>query len=255
MTHPTHRIRGGGVGERPEAYERLAGRYDSAPPDQADIVVALGGDGHMLETLHAYRDRDVPIYGMNRGTVGFLMNEYREAGLLERVADAGSVRIRPLEIATEAVGGDSVSTLAINEVSLLRQTRQAAKIRILIDGKVRLPRTDLRRRSGGHAAGSTAYNLSAHGPIIPLDAKLLALTPISAFRPRRWRGALLPDKATITLEVLEPRKRPVSAVGDDTEVRDVQRVLVRTSPDKSFRLLFDSEHNLEDRILNEQFIP
>ena len=238
-----------------EAYERLAGRYDSAPPDQADIVVALGGDGHMLETLHAYRDRDVPIYGMNRGTVGFLMNEYREAGLLERVADAGSVRIRPLEIATEAVGGDSVSTLAINEVSLLRQTRQAAKIRILIDGKVRLPELICDGVLVATPAGSTAYNLSAHGPIIPLDAKLLALTPISAFRPRRWRGALLPDKATITLEVLEPRKRPVSAVGDDTEVRDVQRVLVRTSPDKSFRLLFDSEHNLEDRILNEQFIP
>ena len=238
-----------------EAYERLAGRYDSAPPDQADIVVALGGDGHMLETLHAYRDRDVPIYGMNRGTVGFLMNEYREAGLLERVADAGSVRIRPLEIATEAVGGDSVSTLAINEVSLLRQTRQAAKIRILIDGKVRLPELICDGVLVATPAGSTAYNLSAHGPIIPLDAKLLALTPISAFRPRRWRGALLPDKATITLEVLEPRKRPVSAVGDYTEVRDVQRVLVRTSPDKSFRLLFDSEHNLEDRILNEQFIP
>ena len=238
-----------------EAYERLAGRYDSAPPDQADIVVALGGDGHMLETLHAYRDRDVPIYGMNRGTVGFLLNEYREAGLLERVADAGSVRIRPLEIATEAVGGDSVSTLAINEVSLLRQTRQAAKIRILIDGKVRLPELICDGVLVATPAGSTAYNLSAHGPIIPLDAKLLALTPISAFRPRRWRGALLPDKATITLEVLEPRKRPVSAVGDYTEVRDVQRVLVRTSPDKSFRLLFDSEHNLEDRILNEQFIP
>ena len=238
-----------------EAHARLSGMYDSAPPDQADVVVALGGDGHMLETLHAYRDRDVPIYGMNQGTVGFLMNEYRETGLLERVAEAGAVRIRPLEIAAESVSGESLSTLAINEVSLLRQTRQAAKIKILIDGKVRMPELICDGVLVATPAGSTAYNLSAHGPIVPLDAKLLALTPISAFRPRRWRGALLPDKATIALEVLEPLKRPVSAVGDYTEVRDVRRVEVRTSPDKSFCLLFDSEHNLEDRILNEQFIP
>lgn len=237
------------------AHRRLSERYGHVPPGRADVIVALGGDGHMLETLHSFPDGEVPIYGMNRGTVGFLMNEYREGRLLERLAAANAVRISPLEMTADGVDGTRVSGLAINEISLLRQTRQAAKVRIRVDGKVRIPELVCDGVLVATPAGSTAYNLSAHGPIIPLDARLLALTPISAFRPRRWRGALLPDKVRITLDVLEPRKRPVSAVGDYTEVRDVRRVTVRASRDRSFCLLFDGEHNLEDRILNEQFIP
>ena len=209
----------------------------------------------MLETLHAWLDTDIPIYGMNRGTVGFLMNEYRETSLVKRLANAERVQLRPLEMTVLDVEGNASKSVAINEISLLRQTRQAAKLRIKIDRKVRLPELICDGVLVATPAGSTAYNLSAHGPIVPLDANLLALTPISAFRPRRWRGALLPASVTITLEVLEPRKRPVSAVGDYTEIRDVKRVTVRASSDKSFSLLFDPEHNLEDRILNEQFTP
>ncbi len=209
----------------------------------------------MLQTLHTYVDRDVPIYGMNRGTVGFLMNEYQEAHLLERVSAAESVRIKPLEMTARTVHGDIAANLAINEISLLRETRQAAKLRILINDKERMPELVCDGIIIATPAGSTAYNLSAQGPILPLAANLLALTPISAFRPRRWRGALLTDDVTITLDVLEPRSRPVSAMGDDTEVRDVLQVSVRVSQDHSFNLLFDSGHNLEDRILNEQFIP
>ena len=255
MTRPRIAFVAGGSPGAAKARRRLAERYEHVPPGDADVIVALGGDGHMLETLHAFLGRDAPIYGMNRGTVGFLMNEYREGRLFERLAAAQAVRIRPLEVTARTVAGETVSCLAVNEVSLLRQTRQAAKIRIRIDRKTRLPELICDGVLVATPAGSTAYNLSAHGPIIPLEARLLALTPISAFRPRRWRGALLPDDARITLEALEPRKRPVSAVGDDAEVRDVRRVDVRASPDKSFSLLFDAEHNLEDRILNEQFIP
>lgn len=238
-----------------KAYKKLASKYDHVPPERADIIVALGGDGHMLETLHAWLDRDVPIYGMNRGTVGFLMNEYRETSLVKRLADAETVQLRPLEMTVQDIHGETTTSVAINEISLLRQTRQAAKLRIKIDRKIRMPELICDGVLVATPAGSTAYNLSAHGPIVPLDSDLLALTPISAFRPRRWRGALLPDSVAITLDVLEPRKRPVSAVGDYTEVRDVKRVTVRASHDKSFSLLFDPEHNLEDRILNEQFIP
>ena len=238
-----------------KACDKLAARYDHVSPEEADVIVALGGDGHMLETLHAHAGRDVPIYGMNRGTVGFLMNEYRETRLLERLAAANVVRISPLEMTALAVDGRKVSGRAINEISLLRQTRQAAKIRIKVDGKVRIPELVCDGVLVATPAGSTAYNLSAHGPIIPLDARLMALTPISAFRPRRWRGALLPDKVRVSLDVLEPRKRPVSAVGDYTEVRDVRRVTVRAARDRELCLLFDAEHNLEERILNEQFIP
>ncbi len=238
-----------------KAYSRLTRKYDHVPPETADAIVALGGDGLMLETLHTYLDRDVPIYGMNRGTVGFLMNEYKETRLAARLAAAETVVLRPLEMTVQTVDGETTNTIAINEISLLRETRQAAKLRIRIDGKVRMSELICDGLLVATPAGSTAYNLSAHGPIIPLGANLLALTPISAFRPRRWRGALLPDAATITIDVLEPRKRPVSAVGDYTEVRDIRRVRVRASPNKSFTLLFDPEHNLEDRILNEQFIP
>jgi NAD+ kinase len=238
-----------------KAYRRLTEKYDHVPPETADVIVALGGDGLMLETLHTYLDRDVPIYGMNRGTVGFLMNEYKETRLAARLDAAEPVVLRPLEMSVQTVDGETINTIAINEISLLRETRQAAKLRIRIDGKVRMSELICDGLLVATPAGSTAYNLSAHGPIIPLGANLLALTPISAFRPRRWRGALLPDEATITIDVLEPRKRPVSAVGDYTEVRDIRRVRVRASADKSFALLFDPEHNLEDRILNEQFIP
>ncbi|MBT5496453.1 MAG: NAD kinase [Alphaproteobacteria bacterium] len=238
-----------------KAYRKLTAKYDHVAPQDADVIVALGGDGHMLETLHAWLDTDIPIYGMNRGTVGFLMNEYRETSLVKRLANAERVQLRPLEMTVQDVDGNATKSVAINEISLLRQTRQAAKLRIKIDRKVRLPELICDGVLVATPAGSTAYNLSAHGPIVPLDANLLALTPISAFRPRRWRGALLSDTASITLDVLEPRKRPVSAVGDYTEVRDVKRVTVRASDAKSFSLLFDPEHNLEDRILNEQFTP
>lgn len=245
----------GGTEAAQKAYRRLTAKYDFVPPEEADVIVALGGDGHMLETLHAYLDRDVPIYGMNRGTVGFLMNEYRETRLAKRLEEAETVELRPLEMTVQTLDGETINSVAINEISLLRETRQAAKLRIKIDSKVRMSELICDGLLVATPAGSTAYNLSAHGPIIPLDANLLALTPISAFRPRRWRGALLPDSVTITIDVLEPRKRPVSAVGDYTEVRDIRRIKVRASRDKSFALLFDPDHNLEDRILNEQFTP
>lgn len=238
-----------------KAVKVLKSKYDHVAPEEADVIVALGGDGHMLETLHAWLERDVPIYGMNRGTVGFLMNEYSPANLATRIAAAETVELRPLEMTVQDIHGEKTTSVAINEISLLRQTRQAAKLRIKIDRKVRMPELICDGVLVATPAGSTAYNLSAHGPIIPLDANLLALTPISAFRPRRWRGALLPATVSISIEVLEPRKRPVSTVGDYTEVRDVKRVTVRVSRDKSFSLLFDPDHNLEDRILNEQFIP
>ena len=237
------------------AYKKLTKKYEHVGPEDADVIVALGGDGHMLETLHMWLDRGIPIYGMNRGTVGFLMNEYRETKLANRIETAKSVRLRPLEMVVTDVDGKKSSSVAINDISLLRQKRQAAKLRISIDRKVRMPELICDGVLVATPAGSTAYNLSAHGPIIPLDANLLALTPISAFRPRRWRGALLPDHVLITLDVLEPRKRPVSAVGDYTEVRDVKCVTIRASKEKSITLLFDPEHNLEDRILNEQFTP
>ena len=238
-----------------KAYSRLTQKYDHVPPEEADVIVALGGDGHMLETLHTYMDRDVPIYGMNRGTVGFLMNEYRDTRLMQRIETAERVELKPLEMTVTTLEGETIKSVAINEISLLRETRQAAKIRIKIDNKVRMPELICDGLLVATPAGSTAYNLSAHGPIIPLGSNLLALTPISAFRPRRWRGALLPSTVRITMEILEPRKRPVSAVGDYTEVRDVRRVHVRASRDRSLTLLFDPEHNLEDRILNEQFVP
>ena len=238
-----------------KSYKTLIKKYNHSAPDSADIIVALGGDGHMLETLHNWLDTNTPIYGMNRGTVGFLMNEYRVSGLGKRLAAAETVQLRPIEMTVKDIHGQIQKSVAINEISLLRQTRQAARLRIKIDQKTRLADLICDGVIVATPAGSTAYNLSAHGPIIPLDAKLLALTPISAFRPRRWRGALLPDSAVITLDVLEPRKRPVSAVGDYTEIRNVERVTIRASTDKAFTLLFDPDHNLEDRILNEQFIP
>ena len=233
----------------------LAERYGNTPPEDAEVIVALGGDGFMLETLHRYLADNAPIFGMQCGSIGFLMNESREDDLEARLATASAVTLHPLKMTAETVAGEAQDALAINEVSLLRETRQAAKIRIKVDGVLRLEELICDGILVATPAGSTAYNLSAHGPIIPLGAELMALTPISAFRPRRWRGALLPQNAEVTFEVLEGAKRPVSAVADYTEVRDVASVRVRVDRSVVLRLLFDPEHNLEERILNEQFTP
>jgi len=237
------------------ARSKLARRYGNADPERADAIVALGGDGFMLETLHRYMQRRVPIYGMNRGTIGFLMNEYGEADLPRRLRRAEEVRLHPLAMTALTASGARHRALAINEVSLLRQTRQSAHLRILVDGAVRMPDLVCDGALVATAAGSTAYNLSAHGTIVPIGAGLLALTPISAFRPRRWRGALLPHRAVVTFEVLDADKRAVAAVADFTEVRDVVRVEVREERAATLHLLFDPEHNLEERILAEQFQP
>ena len=244
--------------DTPEAQSALAGltaRYPIVPAAEARRLVVLGGDGFMLETLRTTLDRDVAVYGMNLGSVGFLMNEFEPAGLAERLEAAQRVDIHPLLMQARTVAGRTVEAVAINDVSLLRETHQTAKLRILIDGVERLAELACDGALVATPAGSTAYNLSAQGPIVPIGARLLALTPISAFRPRRWRGALLPDTATVTIEILEPAKRPVSAVADSTEVRDVAKVTVRQAADMTLSLLFDPEHNLEERILREQFLP
>lgn len=235
------------------AQDRLAATHGAASLDRAEVVVALGGDGMMLETQHRLLGRNLPVYGMNCGSVGFLMNDYREEGLAERLAAAQAAVLHPLRMIAHTGAADPSEALAINEVSLLRETRQAAKIRILVDGKVRLPELICDGVLVSTPAGSTAYNLSAHGPIVPLGANLLPLTPISAFRPRRWRGALLPAEAEVVFEVLEAGKRPVSATADYTEVRDVRRVEVREDRAVSLTMLFDPDHGLSERIIAEQF--
>jgi NAD+ kinase len=235
-----------------DALADLRARFGESGPEKAEIVVALGGDGFMLQTLHAFTGQGKPIYGMNRGTVGFLMNEYHQDDLLERLAAAEKAVIHPLKMTAHGQNG-AVDARAFNEVSLLRETRQAAKIRILVDGKPRISELICDGVLVSTPAGSTAYNLSAHGPILPIDADLLALTPISAFRPRRWRGALLPHRARVRFEVLESSKRPVSAVADDFEVRDVTAVDVMEDRSLSMTLLYDAGHNLDERILSEQF--
>lgn len=239
--------------EAQQALETLSHKYSNASPDEADVIVALGGDGFMLQTLHECMTRNVPIYGMNRGTIGFLMNEYSEDNLEQRLAQAELNSLRPLRMRTIQANGAQQEALAINEVSLLRETRQAAKLRIHIDGKVRLPELICDGALVSTPAGSTAYNLSAHGPILPIDSGVLALTPISAFRPRRWRGAILSHRAVVRLEILEPKKRPVSAVADNTEVRDVVDVHVDEASDLTVPILFDAGHDLDERILVEQF--
>ena len=241
--------------EARRALSRLAKRYPQVDPDKADVVVALGGDGMMLETLHRFMGRETAIYGMNCGTVGFLMNKYSEDDLPARLAAAELVKLHPLTMTARTLEGKTVRARAINEVALLRETRQTAKIGITIDGVVRMPELICDGVLLSTPAGSTAYNLSAHGPILPLGSGVLALTPISAFRPRRWRGALLPPSAKVVLEIRESGKRPVSAVADSTEVRDVTEVMVREDRSVSLKLLFDPEHNLEERILREQFEP
>jgi len=241
--------------EATQARQELDDKYGGTPPEEADVIVALGGDGFMLQTMHRYLNRQVPIYGMNQGTIGFLMNEYEADGLTERVAKAEQAVLHPLRMTALPISGGEYHALAINEVSLLRQSRQAAKIRISIDGRVRVPELICDGVLLATPAGSTAYNLSAHGPILPLNAGVLALTPISAFRPRRWRGALLPREAEVKLEILQQEKRPVSATADAFEVRNVSEVLIREARDIGIKVLFDPEHNLEERILNEQFTP
>ncbi|HEY8255814.1 MAG TPA: NAD kinase [Rhizomicrobium sp.] len=240
------------VKEAEESAVALRKRFGEAGPEDAEIVVALGGDGFMLQTLHAFTATGKPIYGMNKGTVGFLMNEFHEADLMKRLAAAEKAVIHPLKM-TAHTADRAVEARAFNEVSLLRETRQAAKIRILVDGKPRISELICDGVLVSTPAGSTAYNLSAHGPILPIDADLLALTPISAFRPRRWRGALLPHRAQVRLEVLESGKRPVSAVADDFEVRDVTAVDVVEDRAIAMTLLYDAGHNLDERILAEQF--
>ncbi|MCZ6605456.1 MAG: NAD kinase [Alphaproteobacteria bacterium] len=244
--------------EAPEATNAAKSLKDSfayVDPSDADVIVAIGGDGFMLQTLHDYMDRGVPIFGLNRGSVGFLMNEYTPDGLPARVAAAEEVTLHPLRMTATCVDGTKGDALAINEVSLLRQTRQTAKIEVAVDGVQRMAELTCDGVLVSTPAGSTAYNLSAYGPIIPMGAKLLALTAISAFRPRRWRGALLPHDAVVDLTVLEPEYRPVSAVADHLEVRDVAHVRVIEDRDTVLTLLFDPEHNLEERILKEQFAP
>ena len=242
--------------DRPEAQDardRLIARYGDSPEASAQVIVALGGDGFMLETLHRNLADARPIYGMNQGSVGFLMNEYSEDGLLERIEAAECAEIHPLVMRTIDRDGREDRALAINEVSLLRQTRQTAKLEISIDGKVRMHELVCDGVLVSTPAGSTAYNLSAYGPIIPIDAKVLALTPISAFRPRRWRGALLSHTAKVALTVLESDKRPVSAVADNFEVRDVVSVTIAEDRDIRLRMLFDAGRSLEERVLAEQF--
>ncbi len=235
------------------AAERLAERYGNVALESAGAVICLGGDGFMLETLHRILGRDVPVYGMNCGSVGFLMNAYDEVALPERLGRAQIAELYPLRMHAVTSTGTVEEAVALNEVALLRQLRQAAKIRVSIDGRVRLAELICDGVLLSTPAGSTAYNLSAHGPIVPLSANLLPLTPISAFRPRRWRGALLPSSAEVLFEVLEPDKRPVAAGADFTEVRDV--ISVAVSEDRSIRacVLFDPDQGLSERIIVEQF--
>jgi NAD+ kinase len=242
-----------GAKEADEALKRLVGLYGNVPPEEADVIVALGGDGLMLQTLHRTIIAPKPIYGMNRGSVGFLMNEYSERGLRERLAAASASVVHPLVMRARDVHGVETTARAINEVSMLRQTYQAAKLRIEVNEATRLGELIADGVLIATPAGSTAYNLSANGPILPLDAPLMALTPLSPFRPRRWRGALLPDTARVVIDVLEADKRPVAAVADHYEIRRVARVAVAMDRATSLILLHDPGHSLDERILREQF--
>jgi len=239
--------------ESSEAAALLSALYGQESSEEAETIVALGGDGFMLQTLHRFMNTGKRIYGMNRGSVGFLMNDFREDGLRERIAAAEPETIRPLRMRAEDMNGEVVEAFAINEVSLFRQSYQAAKIAIHVDGKERLAELICDGVMLATPAGSTAYNLSAQGPIIPIDAPLLALTPVSPFRPRRWRGALLPNQVSVTFTVQEPVKRPVNAVADHTEVKSVRTVRIEEARDATATILFDGSHSWDERILAEQF--
>ncbi|MEM0900141.1 MAG: NAD kinase [Pseudomonadota bacterium] len=231
----------------------LSTLYGNCDPDNADVIVALGGDGFMLQTVQTFMNSGKPIYGMNRGTVGFLMNDYQEDDLPSRIAGSKGEIIRPLKMRAISQSGDTTEALAINEISLFRQSYQAARLQIEVDDKTRLDDLVCDGVMVASPAGSTAYNLSAHGPIIPIDAPLLALTPVSPFRPRRWRGALLPNRVKVTITVLQGDKRPVNAVADHVEVKSVQRVDIWESRDDTGTILFDGTHSWDERILAEQF--
>jgi len=239
--------------EAQAAAETLRARYGHVVQEEADVIVALGGDGFMLSTLHETQNLTAPVYGMNQGTVGFLMNEYAEDGLADRLQAAEPAIVHPLHMRATCANGELRDALAINEVSLLRSGPQAAKLRISVDGRVRMDELVCDGALVCTPAGSTAYNYSAHGPILPIEADILALTAMAAFRPRRWRGALLPMDASIQFDVLEADKRPVAAVADSTEVRDVIRVDIRSEPSVMHTLLFDPGHGLEERLISEQF--
>jgi NAD+ kinase len=236
------------------ARDELTNLYEHVGVDEADVIVALGGDGFVLQTLHSSMNTGKLVYGMNRGSVGFLMNKYSSKSLLERISHAVENTIRPLKMQTVDANGDTAIAYAINEVSLFRQSYQAAKLRVVVDGHERLPELICDGLLLSTPAGSTAYNFSAHGPILPLEAPLLALTPVSAFRPRRWRGALLPERVKVEIFMLEPEKRPVNAVADNTEIKSVVEVTITLSEGRSAKLLSDPDHSWSDRILAEQFI-
>ncbi|UWQ51120.1 NAD kinase [Leisingera caerulea] len=236
-----------------EALAELTRRYGHVPPEEADVIVALGGDGFMLRTLHSMVNHPAPVYGMNRGTVGFLMNEYREDGLIERLGDAVQEIINPLSMTAMDRRGEVHKALAINEVSLLRAGPQAARLKVSVDGRVRMEELVCDGALVSTPAGSTAYNYSAHGPILPIGADVLALTAIAAFRPRRWRGALLPSNAMVRFDVLEADKRPVMADADSISVADIDWVEIRTDPEVRHKILFDPGHGLEERLISEQF--
>ena len=235
-----------------EAKDNLVKKYKDYPASEADVIVTLGGDGLMLQTLHNNIDEAKPIFGINKGSVGFLMNDYKDDDLLERIDSAALTKVYPLQM-TVKTEKEEISAKAINEVSLLRQTYQAAKIKIKIDDKIRLEELICDGILLATPAGSTAYNLSAHGPILPINSNLLALTPISAFRPRRWKGALLPHDSIVEIEILEKTKRPVSAVADNLEIRDIESVKITEDRKTELFMLFDPETNLEEKILEEQF--
>jgi len=229
--------------------------YGQVDPENADIIVPLGGDGTMLTALHDYHGLNIPFYGMNLGSVGFLLNPINKEKIHERINNAQKVKLHPLEMRASNHDGDIIDTIAFNEVSLLREHNQTAKIKISVDDIVRMEELMCDGVLVATPAGSTAYNLSAHGPILPLSTNALALTPISAFRPRRWRGALLPSNVEIKFDILEGHKRSVSAASDSTEVRNVKHVSVKQSKDLYVTLLFDPDHDLEERMLKEQFLP
>jgi NAD+ kinase len=231
----------------------LTGRYGNAAPEEAEVIVALGGDGFMLQTLHDTQEIGAPVYGMNRGTIGFLMNTYSEYGLVERLQRAEEAVINPLLMEATHADGRTSRALALNEVALLREGPQAAKLQITVDGRLRMQELVCDGALVATPAGSTAYNYSAHGPILPIGAEVLALTAMAAFRPRRWRGALLPKRAQVRFDVLEPKKRPVMADADGKSHRDVVRVDIRSEPEIAHRILFDPGHGLEERLISEQF--
>ena len=237
-----------------ESLRVLEAAYGNCAPQHADVIVALGGDGFMLDALHSTLNIDCPVYGMNRGTVGFLMNEYSPDHMMDRLAEAEEAVIHPLRMKAHCADGTEFEALAINEVSLLRAGPQAAKLKISVDGRVRLPELVCDGALLSTPAGSTAYNYSAHGPILPIGAEILALTAMAAFRPRRWRGALLPMAAHVRFDVLEPEKRPVTASADSKDAKEILSVDIFSAPDHKHRILFDPGHGLEERLISEQFV-